>query len=190
MTTFTGFPAEGVQFLRDLSENNNKDWFQAHKQTYIDTVQQPAVAFVEALGEQLSAEFPPISYDTRLNGSGSLMRIYRDTRFSADKSPYKTQVAMMFVPPGYKSMETSGFGLQISPTEGAELVAGIFGFSKAQLTVYREAVDDPQTGAALVEAVEQVQGAGHYMLGGKVLKRGPRDYAAEHPRAEIGRAHV
>lgn len=181
-TTFTGFPPEGIQFLRDLAQNNNKAWFDAHKPAYIETVQQPAVALVVALGERLQAEFPPVTYDPRTNG-GSLTRIYRDTRFSADKTPYKTSIAMMFVLEGHQRMTAPGFGLQITP-EQVELVAGMFSFSKAQLEAYRAAVLDDDRGQALMAAVAQVRSAGTYVLGGEELKRVPRGYAADHPRAD------
>jgi uncharacterized protein (TIGR02453 family) len=112
-----------------------------------------------------------------------LLRIYRDTRFSQDKTPYKTNVAMMFTPEGYKRMEAPGFGLQMTPQQ-VELVAGLFGFSKPQLEAYRAAVIDDKRGTALVQAVGQVQSSGEYLLGGKELKRVPRGYDANHPRAE------
>lgn len=180
---FTGFPPEGIQFLRDLSENNNKGWFEKNKQTYTDAVKNPALALVADLGEQLAAAFPPISYDTRTNG-GSMMRIYRDTRFSADKSPYKTNVAMMFTPRGYKRMEAPGFGLQITP-EQVDLVTGMFEFNKAQLVLYREAVDRDESGQALEIAIQNVLSKGAYRLGEQDLKRVPRDYDANHPHAEL-----
>lgn len=179
---FSGFPQAGVQFLRDLGENNNKAWFTAHKQTYLDAVQTPAVALVVALGERLQAHFPDIRYDTRTNGSGSLMRLYRDTRFSADKSPYKTNVAMMFTPGEDKKTEAPGFGLQITPEE-VGLVAGIFTFSKPMLEAYRQAVLYEKAGSALEQAVEQVQKRGDYPLGGETYKRVPTGYDADHPRA-------
>lgn len=179
---FSGFPAEGVQFLRDLEQNNNREWFEAHKVRYVDAVQEPALALVVALGERLHAEFPSVHYDARTNG-GSLTRIYRDTRFSADKTPYKTSIAMMFTSPGHKRMEAPGFGLQIT-TQQVDLVAGLFGFSKPQLESYRQAVLDEAQGRALEEATAQVEAAGDYPLGGKELKRVPREYDADHPRAE------
>lgn len=80
--SFTGFPQEGLQFLADLAENNERDWFNPRKQVYLDNIVAPAVAFVETVGEQLQFISPGIQYDSRTNGSGSLMRIYRDTRFS------------------------------------------------------------------------------------------------------------
>ncbi len=179
---FSGFPQTGVQFLRELSANNNKAWFEANKARYIEHVQTPAIALVEALGERLHALYPDVSYDTRTNGSGSLLRLHRDTRFSADKSPYKTNVAMMFAHAGHKKMEAPGFGLQITPQQ-VDVMAGIFGFSKPGLQAYREAVLDDRTGAALVAAAEAVRNAGDYTFGEESYKRVPSGYAVDHPRA-------
>jgi uncharacterized protein (TIGR02453 family) len=179
---FQGFPLEGIQFLRDLEQNNNKEWFEANRLMYRKAVQEPALSLVETLGQQLQAEYPGISYDTRANG-GSLMRIYRDTRFSADKAPYKTNVAMMFTLEGYKRMEAPGFGLQITPQQ-VELVAGMFAFSKPQLEAYREGVVEKKSGTALLAAVEQIHSAGAYTFSEPSLKRVPRGYDVEHPRAD------
>ncbi len=179
---FTGFPAEGIQFLRDLRANNDKTWFDAHKTTYQNSVQDPAVALVATLGERLRAHFPRITYDTRTNGSGSLMRIYRDTRFSADKTPYKTNVAMMFTADSGKRMEQPGFGLQLSP-DGVELVTGLFQFSRPQMEAYRAAVLDDKRGPALTAAIAAVMSRGGYTLGGETYKRVPNGYDVQHPRA-------
>lgn len=179
---FQGFPQAGVQFLRDLAQNNNKAWFEANKKIYQEALQAPALSLVEALGERLSDAFPPITYDTRKTG-GSLMRIHRDTRFSPDKTPYKTNIAMMFAPEGYQRMAAPGFGLQMT-TEQVELVAGLFSFDKDQLERFRQAVTEEREGAALGNVVAQMQAAGDYTLGGKELKRVPRGYDPAHPRAE------
>ncbi len=128
MMPFQGFPAEGLRFLRDLAENNNKPWFEANKELYLAAIQTPAVALVAALGERLHERFPDIRYDARTNGSGSLMRIYRDTRFSADKSPYKTNVAMMFTSGQAGKLAMPGCGLQLTP-ERVKLIAGVFAFT-------------------------------------------------------------
>lgn len=181
-TTFDGFPPEGIQFLRDLGYNNNKAWFEAHKKTYIDSVQNPALAQFATLGERLQQHFPDIRYDTRINGSGSLMRIYRDTRFSADKSPYKTNVAMIFTPGTGKKMEMPGFGLQITPQSVGQMT-GMFGFSKPTLEVYRRAVLDDTLGKALEDAAAKVRRAGNYTISGAEYKRVPSGYDANHPRA-------
>lgn len=180
---FTGFPAEGFQFLRDLAANNERSWFEAHKEAYLHAVQAPAVALVATLGAQIQARFPEISYDIRSNGTGSLMRIYRDTRFSTDKAPYKTNVAMMFTPGGAKKMSASGFGLQITP-EQIDLVAGIFAFTPADLVAYRAAVLDDIAGPELEGAAAAVRAAGAYRIEGIGYKRIPAGLPASHPRAE------
>lgn len=179
---FHGIPPTGIQFLRDLRQNNNKQWFEEHSATYTESVQGPALALVVALGEKLQSDFPEIRYDARTNG-GSLMRIYRDTRFSADKSPYKTNLAMMFTPAGYKRMEAPGFGLQITPDQ-VELVAGIFSFDPPMLEAYRTALLDDVKGQEVMEAIAQVLSVDGYTLGGKDLKRVPRGYDEDHPRTE------
>lgn len=180
---FVGFRPETFTFLADLSANNTKEWFEDHRSIYVTAVQQPAVALVGALGRSLQEAYPSIAYDTRTNGSGSLMRIHRDTRFSADKSPYKTNVAMMFVPRGRKKMDAAGFGLQIS-TRGVEMMAGVFRFAKEQLAVYRDKVIEQTAGGELVDAVAQISAAGAYHLSDKTYKRVPRGFDADHPRAE------
>ncbi len=180
---FTGFPVDGIDFLRELTQNNNKLWFEANKQRYIDSVQTPAVALVVTLGQRLQAHFPDIHYDPRTNGSGSLMRFHRDTRFSADKSPYKTNIAMMFASAGHKKTDAPGFGLQITP-EQVDLVAGIFAFSKEGLDAYRKAVLDEQRGAELLKIMGAIHALGGYSVGGQQYKRVPAGFDTNHPRAD------
>lgn len=94
--TFAGFSPAIFVFLDGLESNNNKEWFEAHKEIYKNEIMAQAPDFVTALGERLQAISPNITYDTRTNGAGSMMRIYRDTRFSKDKTPYKTNLAFVF----------------------------------------------------------------------------------------------
>lgn len=187
---FQGFPPAAFRFLHDLKANNEKAWFEAHKRDYLDHVQKPALALVETLGAALHADFPAVGYDARAKG-GSLMRIYRDTRFSADKSPYKTEVAMMFHAGG-KKMESPGFGLRVA-TDSVDLMAGIFTFNKTQLAAYRATLDDAELGAALDAAAQAVRAAGPYTFGSAQYKRVPAGYPANHPRADwlkYGGLHV
>jgi uncharacterized protein (TIGR02453 family) len=181
-TPFTGFPAAGTQFLRELAQHNEKPWFEANRQRYLSDVQTPALTLVIALGERLQAEFPEIRVDTRTNGSGSLMRIHRDVRFSADKSPYKTNVAMMFTAGGMKKMASPGFGLQITP-DLVDLMAGTFGFSKEMLERYRAAVLNDRLGTALDAAAAKVRAAGAYTIAGETYRRVPNGLPVHHPRA-------
>lgn len=181
---FHGFTPDTFAFLRELRTNNNRDWFQSRKPRYESEVLAPAVALVSAVGERLRAEYQHVRYDTRTNGSGSLMRIYRDTRFSADKSPYKTQIAMMFTSGTGKKTESPGFGLQLSAS-GVELMAGMFRFAKDALSRYRTAVDEQSSGEQLVRACADLDTEGGYTLEGATYKRVPRGFDPNHPRADL-----
>lgn len=182
--SFTGFPPEGLQFLADLGQNNDRDWFNARKQLYLDHIVAPAVAFVETMGERLRFISPHIQYDTRTNGQGSLMRIYRDTRFSEDKSPYKTWVGIRFWEGGGKASQNPGYFFGFDATAGG-LHVGMHGFDKAMLTAYRQAVDDDVLGPELETALAAVRGAGNYEVNGEHYKRVPRGYDQDHPRADL-----
>ena len=180
--TFTGFPQEGIQFLHDLKQNNDREWFNPRKEIYKTQIVEPAVAFVEAMGNRLQHLFPNMQYDTRTNGSGSLMRIYRDTRFSKDKTPYKEYVGIIFWEGSGKKTENPGFHLGLTGS-GAAIHAGMHGFPKPMLAAYRQAVVDERLGEELIEAVTAVQQAG-YTVGGEHYKRVPRGFDADHPRAD------
>lgn len=179
----TQFPETALDFLQDLTENNNREWFQANKKRYENELRDPAIELVVALGTRLQEHFPNVNYDTAVNGSGSLMRIYRDTRFSKDKTPYKDRIAMGFPEGAGKKMQAPSFGIQISADE-AGLMAGTFGFDKEALQIYRQAVVDKKLGAELVKAVKDVQSAGNYDISGAHYKRPPRGF--EMPDDERG----
>lgn len=181
--TFTGFPREGIQFLRDIDDNNNRDWFEANKHIYQTALVEPAQAFIMALGERLQAIAPNVQYDTRTNGSGSLMRIYRDVRFSKDKSPYKNWIGIVFWEGQGKKTDNSSFYFGISGS-GAGIHAGMYGFEPAMLAAYRAAVDDEGQGNALAEIVAGLQTA-VYPLHGDQYKQTPRGFAKDHPRADL-----
>ena len=181
--SFNGFPAEGLQFLADLEANNERPWFQARKQLYLDKIVTPTIAFVAAMGERLQTISPHINYDTRTNGSGSMMRIYRDVRFSKDKRPYKTHVGIVFWEGSGKKTECPAFYFGLN-ADGAGAHAGLYGFPKPMLTAYREAVADDKLGSELEAAIAKVQAAG-YQIGGAHYKRVPRGYDKDHPREEL-----
>jgi uncharacterized protein (TIGR02453 family) len=182
---FAGFPAEGLRFLADLAKNNEREWFEAHKEAYRESVLAPARDLVFALGERLKKAISPgIVYDTAANGSGSLLRIYRDLRFSADKRPYNPYVRLVFWEGARKKMENPSFFIRIAP-DGVNVYAGIHVFQKPILTAYREAVVDDRLGPELEDAIASVEQAGAYTVGGEHYKRVPRGYDAEHPRADL-----
>lgn len=183
-TGFNGFPAAGIQFLADVVENNNRDWFEANKKNYTDNLRDPAVAFIGALGAKLKTISAGIVADTRTNGSGSLMRIYRDVRFSKDKSPYKTNLGIVFWEGAGKKTEVPSFYFHMD-AESAMLYAGLYQFPKPFLTAYREAVADDKFGAELSSILDDIKNAGDYEVSGEHYKKVPRGYTADHPRADL-----
>jgi len=180
--TFSGFPNDTLQFLKDLAANNNREWFKTHEETYHTSVLGPAQAFVITLGERLKTISKGISYDPATNGSGSIMRIYRDIRFSKDKSPYHTHLRITFWEGSSKKTENPGYFFTMDGNEGI-LYGGLYMFSKELLGTYRQAVLDPGLGKELEAAVDAVRGAGKYEIGGDTYKKVPSGYPAEHPRA-------
>ncbi|NDJ52424.1 MAG: DUF2461 domain-containing protein [Chloroflexi bacterium] len=187
MTTaldFEGFPAEAFTFLRNLGDNNTREWFEEHKDTYQTTIVEPSKAFILALGDRLKTLSPNVRYDTATNGSGSMFRIYRDVRFSKDKTPYKTQLGMVFwIGPGKKT-EHPGYYFQISP-EGGFTGGGSYFMPKEMLAAYQQAVDADATGEPLAEAVAQIRAQAGFTVTGEQYKRVPRGYNKDHPRAEL-----
>ena len=174
-----------MRFLRDLDANNDRAWFETHKDTYQNHVLAPAQDLAFALGERLKKDISPgITYDTAANGSGSVLRIYRDLRFSKDKRPYNTHVRLVFWEGARKKMENPSFFVRINP-DGAGVYSGIHVFPKPVLAAYRDAVVDEQLGPELEAAIAAVKRAGPYTVGGEHYKRVPRGYAAEHPRADL-----
>lgn len=182
--SFPGFPPEGLQFLADLEYNNNRDWFQAHKSVFETTLLDPLKAFVSIMGQRLQSVSANIIHDTRTNGSGSISRIYRDIRFSEDKSPYKTYMGVFFWEGTGKKMENPGFHLHLD-AKAAVARCGIYMFPKPMLTRYRQAVVDEALGADLVTAIDTVKNSGDYQIGGEHYKRVPRGFDADHAHADF-----
>ena len=181
---FVGFPSEGLQFLSDLYAHNEREWFNAHKAVYERALLGPGQCFVRALGERLQELSPAIQYDTRTNGSGSMLRIDPDIRFSKDKTPYHTQMRFFFWEGAAPKMRNPGFHFTFDGLSGATY-AGRWGFDKPLLTAFREAVADARRGPELVAMIAEVQASGEYLVGGSHYKRVPRGYPSDHPRAEL-----
>jgi uncharacterized protein (TIGR02453 family) len=134
------FGPEAFRFLRELGRNNNREWFQANKSRYETAIQEPAVRFIERMGPRLSKFAPQIVADARPFG-GSLSRIYRDTRFSKDKSPYKTHVGIHFAHSdgGTGGRNRPGFFFHLAP--GDSMVAsGIWHPVPSDLGGIRDAI--------------------------------------------------
>ncbi len=180
---FEVFPQSTITFLQQLEQNNNREWFAQHKQEYIDNVQVPSLAFIEAMAARLKGISPNIVFDTRTNGSGSLMRIYRDVRFSPDKTPFNTNLGIVFWEGEGRKNENPGFYFDVE-TRGVGFYAGMYGFNKEMLEAFRSAVLDEEMGAELETALQSVRSAG-YQVGGEHFKRVPRGFDPDHPRAHL-----
>lgn len=115
-TTFSGFPEEMFSFLTDLGNNNNREWFSNNKERYENFVVEPVTRFIVAVGQFLPAISDVYIADTRRNG-GSMFRIYRDTRFSKDKRPYKENVGCQFRHSAGKNVHAPCFYVHLAPAE-------------------------------------------------------------------------
>jgi len=164
-------------FLRDLKKNNDRDWFKANKARYDEAVLEPALAFIEDFEPHLHAISPHFVADPRSNG-GSLFRIYRDTRFSKDKSPYKTHIGIHFRHELAKSAHAPGFYLHLEPGQ-VFIGAGIWRPDTESLARIRSAIaEDPSRFTRTIRAKPFVE---LYHLGGDSLKRTPAGFGPEHP---------
>lgn len=180
---FNGFSRKTVKFYRDLRKNNDKAWFAEHKELYREVVLDPAQAFVLDMARKLRELSPGVIGDPRLSGAGSIFRIYRDTRFSRDKSPFKTHLGILLWEGAGKKVERSGFYVHLEPPN-LMLGVGVYMFTRENLELYRKAAASPKTGPLLAAAVKRVESKG-YELGGSHYKRVPREFDPEHSNAAL-----
>jgi uncharacterized protein (TIGR02453 family) len=178
MIEFTGFPERTVTFLADLAVNNKKTWFDAHKEDFNRFVIDPARAFTEAMGERLTSIAPGIIAEPRVNGS--IFRIYRDTRFSKDKTPYKTHLGIFMWEGEGPKMECPGFYFHLEPPN-LMMGAGIHIFSKPLMEEFRRSVVHPKHGHDLAIAATNVSKL--FDIGGRHYKRVPAGYDKDSPYA-------
>jgi uncharacterized protein (TIGR02453 family) len=174
---FRGFPPETMDYLAALRQNNNKHWFDAHRSDYEHYYLEPAKAFVQAAGAKLDELAPGIRAEPRV--LGSIFRINRDTRFSADKRPYKDHLDLWFWE-GDRKQAVSGFFVRVTP-EFIGVGAGSHGLQPDRLAAYREAVTHPASGPKLAILAKELTSAG-YELGGRRYKRVPSGFEVSDPR--------
>ena len=180
MTQTPHFTPALFEFLADLAENNNREWFQANKARYERDVRDALVAFVADFGERLYEISPHMVADPRPSG-GSVFRIYRDVRFSKDKSPYKTNAGIHFRHQVGREVHGPGLYLHLQPGS-VWAGAGIWRPNSATVGKIREAiVAKPEAWTRIVDD----QGfASVYSLESESLKRAPRGIDPDHPLIE------
>jgi uncharacterized protein (TIGR02453 family) len=176
---FTGFPKPGLDFLRRLKKNNNRPWFQSHREEYEENVRFPMQCLIAGLGARLHDDAPDIEFHPRK----SIFRIYRDTRFSKNKTPYKTNVAAWFKGRGLKGdSETPGLYLGVG-TEEVFIGGGLYMPSGAQLkSIRRNIADRPEEYLGVVRSPRFRKKFGG--IQGAVLSRAPLGYPPDHPMIE------
>lgn len=180
MSTTPYFTAETFDFLRELAENNDRDWFSVNKGRYEEHVKDAALGFIVDVGPELNEISPHFRADPRANG-GSLFRIYRDTRFSKDKTPYKTHTGIQFRHEAGKNAHAPGFYLHVHPDE---IFVGIGTWRPDSPSVrkIREAiVDDPE---GWLRVRDDAEFNAYFSLAGESLVRAPRGFDSEHPLIE------
>jgi uncharacterized protein (TIGR02453 family) len=185
---FTGFRPEAMDFLADLAQNNDRAWFQPRKADYEELIKEPMEAFVEALAEAFERRRLPLQADPKR----SIFRIYRDTRFSKDKSPYKTHVGASFPwvegidPDTASSHSEHGNGAYFHLQPGENFAGGgLWMASKERLDSFRRKIVDDEGGVR--KALEDPKFIAEFgpVNAHESLKRVPPGYPADHPLAEL-----
>jgi len=163
-------------FLKDLKRHNNRDWFEKHRERYVAEVETPMLAFIAEVGERLPRTCRGFVANPKRTG-GSMFRIYRDTRFSADKSPYKTWMAARF---GHrkatKDSSAPGFYLHLAADESYG-GGGVYHCDTPALTRIRQRiVSHPKAWNAVLKSGVEIEG--------DTLKRPPAGFDAAHKYIE------
>ena len=177
---FKGFKPTALNFLRELSVNNNRDWFTQNKQRYEIEVLAPAFDFISAMSKPLT-DISPFFTSIPKRIGGSLMRIYRDTRFSKDKTPYKTNIGIQFRHQLAKNVHSPGYYLHIAPDE---IFIGIGTWrppSDALLKIREHIIDHPNK---WISTRDNVKFRKYYELNGEKLKSAPRGFPKDHKLIE------
>ncbi len=178
--TFDGIPDEGLAFLEDLEERNEREFFQANRALYRERLLAPFTALLDAAAERLGQLAPD-------HGPARVFRIHRDLRFSKDKTPYHTTmrgyVAQRAPLPGV--VET-GYFVEFGPG-GLFVAGGMWHPARSELERLRAGIADDDRGARLVEVLRRAAGV-DLEPSLDALRRMPRSYPPDHPRAELLRA--
>ncbi len=167
-------------FLCDLRQHNERAWFEANRQRYEDHVRRPLLAFIEAFAAPLHRLSPHFRAEARGSG-GSLFRIHRDTRFAADKSPYKTNAGVQFRHACGRDAHAPGYYLHLAPDE-VFVAAGVWHPEPAVANQIREAIVERSDEWQAILSAPDFAAAGFY-LDGSSYQRVPPGYDRDHPLA-------
>jgi len=177
-TSFPGFSREALKFFVQLKRHNNRPWFLKNKETYEREIKEPMVSLVLEINSQLRNLAPELVTEPKR----AIYRIYRDVRFSADKSPYKTHTAALFAPRGLGKHACAGLYFHFAPDE-LLLAGGVYMPGPKELLAIRNHIAaNPK---ALQNTLAQRQLAALGGLQGDQLMRVPKGFAPDHPAADL-----
>lgn len=170
---FDGFSAETIFFLKNLRENNNREWFLARKKDYYKKVVQPAGYFVREMGQMLENISPGIKADPRI--SRSICRIYQDSKFAKDQNPYRTYLGIWFWLGNRREKKSPGYYFELRP-EQFYLSVGTPTFSRKALHSFRDAIIASESGGELKRIIEKIQKNQNYQINKAYYKNIPEGY--------------
>ncbi len=176
-SAFPGFPAEGLAFLASLQRNNRREWFQPRKAVFEETLKQPMREFVGALNAAMTRFAPEYTTDPEK----AIYRIYRDTRFSKDKTPYKNHIGALLLRRGDKA--GAGFYVAVSH-KSVDIAGGIYAPPPETLLALRHHLAERHKEFRKISgsrAVRELFGA----IQGEQLTRVPKGFPADHPAADL-----
>ena len=173
---FNGFNKKGIEFLKELSLNNTKVWFEDRRHIWEKEIHEPNINFIEDMGETLQILVPTIN--ARPKVSGSLFKIYRDVRFSKDKTPMKSKIGLLFWQGQGHRMQSSSFYMHYDKDEYF-IASGIRNFKPPLLKTYRAYLKDIKKADELDAILEELKYKG-YDLPEPQFKRIPQGFDKEY----------
>ena len=179
MGGFAGFPPEGLKFFESLARNNRREWFQPRKHVFEQHVKEPMIELVTALNSEFAKFAPQYVSDPKK----AIFRIYRDTRFSSDKTPYKTHIAASFARRGGERLAAGGFYFSVSHDQ-IEVAGGIYHPAPETMLLVRTHIAEHHQDLRRLLADRKVR----RLLGdlqGDALTRAPKGFDPAHPAINL-----
>lgn len=172
---FNGFKKEGITFLQNLEKNNSKVWFELNRHIWEETILTPNKAFIEDMGDTLQILVPTIKAQPKV--SGSLFKIYRDVRFSKDKTAMKDKIGLLFWQGLGHRMQSSSFYMHYTK-ETYFIAAGIRSFKSPLLKTYRKYIQHEKHRESLHIILQELKVKGYTHTQEK-YKRVPKDFTGD-----------
>jgi uncharacterized protein (TIGR02453 family) len=178
--TFRGFDRDAMQFWHELASQMSKEWFAANKQRYQSVWVDPMLALLRDVARGLASAYRPFAL-----AEPGVLRIYRDLRFSRDKTPYKTHIAGLIRLAGARLAEAGNAALYLQlGLDGEYAGVGCYQFDAARVARWRRSVVGPP-GGALLRIIARLRRARYRAGGYESYARVPKGFAPDHPRAEL-----